>query len=252
MPVNFTLFDISAGLIDQWREAFTVLVPAECRARVVIVHGGISDLHPPFDLHRIACQLLREVRWRVSWTSRYFLLPPSQYWHHISFDQVLSDRLSPPTVPDALTRVAQRVIYDRWRGYAPPGTCTLLPLSGTPCAGNPFSCRYVALCPTMRLPSSVVWHKEIVYNCVWSLLVEIDHHNARAAVDPRLHPIRSVVMTGIGTGIGRIPPKQCAKQTALAFAHYHAAKTRVATWSTMTWADIEQYPLNVRLPSDAY
>ncbi|KAI5989326.1 macro domain-like protein [Pisolithus albus] len=231
MAVNFTLFDVSAGLVDQWREAFTVLVPAECRARVVVRHGRISDLHPPFDC----------------------IVSPANSFGRFDggFDQVLSDQLSPPTVPDALTRVAQRVIYERWRGYAPPGTCTLIPLLGTACAGNPFSCRYVALCPTMRLPSSVVWHKEIVYNCVWSLLVEIDHHNARAAADPRVPPIRSVVMTGIGTGIGRISPKQCAKQTALAFAHYHAAKTRVATWSAMTWADIEQYPLNVHLPSDA-
>ena len=167
-----------------------------------------------------------------------------------SFDQILSDVLAPPDDPSALTRTAQAVLYRRWRGFAPPGTCTLIPLSDTPCAANPFACRFVALCPTMRLPGSVAWHREIVYNCVWSLLVEIDEHNARAAADPRLLPIETVAMTGLATGIGCISANQCAKHTALAFAHYHDAKTNPQKWSAMTWGDIEGYPLTRLLPTD--
>ncbi|RPD57386.1 hypothetical protein L226DRAFT_161126 [Lentinus tigrinus ALCF2SS1-7] len=66
---------------------------------------------------------------------------------------------------------------------------------------NAFKCRFVALCPTMRTPASVTWHREIVYNCVWSLLVAIDEHNARAANEPEGGGrIETVVMTGLATG----------------------------------------------------
>ncbi|GBE80937.1 hypothetical protein SCP_0306590 [Sparassis crispa] len=102
----------------------------------------------------------------------------------------------------------------------------------------------------MRFPSSVAWHREIVYNCVWSLLVEIDEHNNRAAVDPQPFPIETVVMTGLATGIGCVSANQCAKHTALAFAHYHDAKTNPEKWSAMTWGDIAEHPLNIRLPTD--
>ncbi|KAF9231474.1 macro domain-like protein [Melanogaster broomeanus] len=224
MSVKFTLFDISNHLVEAWREAFSALVPEQCQAQVTILQISPIDC----------------------------IVSPANSFGRFDggFDQILSDLLAPSADPAALTRAAQSVLHRRWRGYAPPGTCTLIPLSDTPCAANPFSCRFVALCPTMRFPSSVTWHREIVYNCVWSLLVEVDAHNARAATDSKVHPIESVAMTGLGTGIGCISPQQCAKQTALAFAHYHDAKMKPEMWSAMTWEDIENYPLEIRLPSD--
>lgn len=103
----------------------------------------------------------------------------------------------------------------------------------------------------MRFPSNVTWHKEIVYNCVWSLLVAIDEHNARAAEkDSGLAPIASVGMTGLATGIGRVSPAVCARQTAYAFAHYQDAKNRPEKWSSLSWDDILEMPLNGRLPMD--
>ncbi|THH19316.1 hypothetical protein EW146_g1828 [Bondarzewia mesenterica] len=233
MTVKFVLFDVSADLVDEWRQAFAALVPQECRAQVTILESTLRDLKPPntpFDC----------------------IVSPANSFGRFDggFDQILSDVLAPPDDPSALTRTAQAVIYRRWRGFAPPGTCTLIPLSDTSCAANPFACRFVALCPTMRFPSSVAWHKEIVYNCVWSLLVEVDEHNNRAAADLQLSPIETVVMTGLATGIGCISANQCAKHTALAFSHYHDAKTKPEKWSAMTWGDIEEHPLNIRLPTD--
>ncbi|OBZ71364.1 hypothetical protein A0H81_08767 [Grifola frondosa] len=233
MAPKFLLFDVWTDLVDEWRQAFAALVPEECQAHVTILETTLSELKPPnasFDC----------------------IVSPANSFGRFDggFDQILSDVLAPPDDPSALTRAAQSVLYHRWRGFAPPGTCTLIPLSDTPCATNPFACRFVALCPTMRFPSSVAWHKEIVYNCVWSLLVEIDEHNTRAASDPVLSPIETVVMTGLATGIGCVSANQCAKQTALAFAHYYDAKTNPGKWSAMTWDDIAQYRVNVRLPTD--
>lgn len=169
----------------------------------------------------------------------------------LRFDQVLSDVLAPADDPDALTRTAQNVLYRRWRGFAPPGTCTLIPLADTPCHPNVFNCRYIALCPTMRFPSNVTWHREIVYNCVWSLLVAIDEHNARASeTDSGPTPIASVGMTGLATGIGGVPASVCGRQTALAFAHYQDASSHPEKWSSLSWDDILTMPLDVRIPMD--
>lgn len=167
-----------------------------------------------------------------------------------SFDQVLSDTLAPSENPNALTETAQAFLYKRWRGFAPPGTCTLIPLTSTPCETNPFECRFVALCPTMRFPASVTWHKEIVYNCVWSLLVEIDQHNIRAESNPDASAISTVVMTGLATGVGRVSANVCAKQTALAFAHFHDAQSNPEKWSSLSWGDVLDRPLDKRLPMD--
>ena len=113
----------------------------------------------------------------------------------------------------------------------------------------------------MRIPQSVTWHREIVYNCVWSLLVAIDAHNARVrarAADGTSagndleaeREIEAVAMTGLATGVGRVPMAVCAKQTALAFAHFHEATTNPEKWSALEWKDVQAMPLNPRLPMD--
>ncbi|KAI0353297.1 macro domain-like protein [Trametes cingulata] len=231
MDIQFTLFSIDEDLVDEWRQSFFALVPEDVRNRVSFVHSDFESLNMTFDC----------------------VVSPANSFGRFDggFDQVLSETLAPREDPSALTRVAQRVLYRRWCGYAPPGTCTLIPLVDTPCYPNKFDCRYIALCPTMRFPSAVTWHKEIVYNCVWSLLVEIDQHNARAAQkDSGLAPITSVGMTGLATGIGLVPAAVCARQTALAFVHYYDARSNPEKWSSLTWPDIMEMPLNVRLPMD--
>ncbi|KAI0692411.1 hypothetical protein C8T65DRAFT_711381 [Cerioporus squamosus] len=230
MPVKFILFDLNEDLVNKWREAYEALVSEGCRQNVSIIHSALDDIPKPFDC----------------------IVSPANSFGRFDggFDQILSDSLAPPTDPDALTRTAQSVLYARWRGFAPPGTCTLIPLSDTPCAGNAFRCRFVALCPTMRTPASVTWHREIVYNCVWSLLVAIDEHNSRIG-DEGGGKIETVVLTGLATGVGRVPAAVCAKQTALAFAHFHEATVgNPEKWKALEWHDIGNMPLNRRLPMD--
>ena len=120
-----------------------------------------------------------------------------------------------------------------------------MPLAHTPCADNKLGVRYVALCPTMRVPESVRWHKEVVYNCVWSLLVEVDNHNAAIAEGKGegMARIETVAMTGLATGVGAVPPEVCASQMARAFAHYHEAKTRPEKWGALGWRDILDMPV---------
>ncbi|RPD62625.1 macro domain-like protein [Lentinus tigrinus ALCF2SS1-6] len=219
MTIEFTLF------VDQWRQSFFALIPDEVRDRVSFVHTSLQQSNTTFDC----------------------IVSPANSFGRFDGGEVLA----PADDLEALTRAAQTVLYQRWRGFAPPGTCTLIPLTGTPCHPNPYDCRYIALCPTMRFPSNVTWHKEIVYNCVWSLLVAIDEHNARAAEkDSGLAPIASVGMTGLATGVGRVSPAVCARQTALAFAHNQDAKNRPEKWSSLSWDDILEMPLNGRLPMD--
>ncbi|KAI0758652.1 macro domain-like protein [Trametes elegans] len=233
MTVKFVLFDLHAELPKLWREAFQALVPEEVLNRVTIVQSDFEQLNQKIDC----------------------VVSPANSFGRFDggFDQVLSDTLAPMDDRDALTRTAQAVLYDRWRGFAPPGTCTLIPLKDTPCAHNPFQTRFVALCPTMRTPRSVRWHKEIVYDCVWSLLVAVDNHNARAAADPdpAVRAIETVAMTGLGTGIGMYPAEECAKQTALAFAHFADATANPDKWAALTWKDILRMPLDVSLAEAA-
>ncbi len=80
-----------------------------------------------------------------------------------------------------------------------------------------FQCKYIAHCPTMRVPSNCRWNKEIVYNCMWSLLNELRVHNAvRKTV-----PITRVFVTGLGTGIGGFPSQNMcsANDSSLSALH---------------------------------
>ena len=89
----------------------------------------------------------------------------------------------------------------------------------------------------MRTPEAVNWDHEVVYECIWSLLVTIDNHNAAAATtgDPL---INKVIVPGLGTGVGAISPEKCAVQMALALKHYHDAVSDPDRWSNLQWDQI--------------
>lgn len=157
-----------------------------------------------------------------------------------SFDYFLAMQLTPPVKGfEPPTQVAQSVLYRRWKGYAPPGTCTLIPLADTPCAANKYGCGFIALCPTMRVPQSVTWDREVVYNCTWSLLNALDQHNA--AVGDGGEKIRKVLMTGLATGVGGVSVERCAQQMALAVKHFLDASANTEEWSSLQWEVILDY-----------
>jgi len=88
----------------------------------------------------------------------------------------------------------------------------------------------------MRYPVDVRWHQDLVYNAVWSLLVELGRWNAEEVEveatstrddgtetetkTTRLRTIERVLMTGLGTGTGKVSAARCAQQMILAIKHF--------------------------------
>ncbi|KJZ74314.1 hypothetical protein HIM_06320 [Hirsutella minnesotensis 3608] len=157
-----------------------------------------------------------------------------------AFDDAISRAFSPKDDYFALTRVAQSRLYQEWRGFAPPGTCTLLkiPDEFKARSKNVWGTRYVALCPTMRTPKDVTWDREVIYECVWSLLCSIDKHNRSAQ---EYDKIQSILMTPLATGIGRVSAERWAHQLILALNHYVDAVANAAKWSALEHQDTDEY-----------
>jgi len=146
---------------------------------------------------------------------------------------------------DWITRKAQAVLYEKWRGYAPPGTCTVVRLDhdtpGDAAEMNPWGSEYLLLCPTMRIPWEVTWDREFVYECVWSLLCAVDLHNRKvreAGAGAIESEIKSILMTPLATGCGRISNTQWAEQCVIGMKHWVEAVEKPEIWGCMTWADV--------------
>ncbi|PON22900.1 hypothetical protein TGAM01_v208155 [Trichoderma gamsii] len=166
------------------------------------------------------------------------------------FDDAISRSFSPRDDYLALTRAVQARLYDDWRGFAPPGTCTLLriPDEFHQRSRNAWGTKYLALCPLMRVPSNVEWDREVVYECTWSLLCAVDKHNrsvrragAREQQQQQQDEIHSLLMVPMATGVGGVSPAKWAGQTVLALKHFIDAVEHEAKWSTLEPSDIVEY-----------
>lgn len=220
--LHFTLLDPSSSLAEEWNEAFTKYETVSIK--LSFIHSRLADLVPPeshFDC----------------------IVSPANSYGRLDggFDYFLSEALAPVDDLLAPTQLAQTTLYRRWKGYAPPGTCTLVPLSGSVCENNSHGCAFIAICPTMRIPENVVWNREIVYNCVWSLLVAIDEHNRCAEASGTGKRINKVLMTGLGTGVGGVSARRCAQQMALAMRDFEDASAHPEKWGSMGWDDAISY-----------
>ncbi|TDZ36652.1 Cytochrome P450 monooxygenase cypX [Colletotrichum spinosum] len=163
-----------------------------------------------------------------------------------AFDDAISRALSPRDDYLALTRVAQKQLYDTWRGFAPPGTCTLvsIPDGFRSRSRNVWGVRRVALCPTMRMPGDVNWDREVVYECVWSLLCAVDNHNRRVRTgrsEDGETAIRSILMTPLATGVGRVAPQKWAEQLVLAVKHFVEASENPGMIATLRQQQVQYY-----------
>ncbi|KAH9478651.1 hypothetical protein JR316_0009108 [Psilocybe cubensis] len=293
--LNFILIDRSGALVSEWTRAFTEHIQDRAlRARftpLTLHSGALADLdaaHKQFDcvvspansygrldggkpLSRSPTMFRSEMTALLTRFSQ-----PTFFYPILRFDQAISDALS-PTDPHLPTQLAQSLLYDRWKGYAPPGTCTLLSLADTSCTPNAHGCAYIALCPTMRVPQDATWDREVVYNTMWALLVELEKHNRQAVASgsressisnvhdgisggasdgtltKELHsespctPIRTVLMTGFGTGTGKLSAARCAQQMALAVEHFADACAHPRKWSALEWDDAFSYADEVKL-----
>ncbi|KAF2094559.1 macro domain-like protein [Rhizodiscina lignyota] len=162
------------------------------------------------------------------------------------FDDAISRAFSPAHNYYALTRHVQSELYNQYRGFAPPGTCTLIPIpkeyAERSRTSDRWGCRWLALCPTMRVPDDAKWDREVVYECVWSLLCAIDRHNrsakASGAAEPGGSVINSILMTPLATGVGGVSAKKWANQTVLALKHYINAVENAAQCSSLDWVQV--------------
>ncbi|CAI7585055.1 unnamed protein product [Penicillium glandicola] len=152
-----------------------------------------------------------------------------------AFDDAISRTFSPQGDYYAVTRAAQKVLYEKWRGFAPPGSCTLVEFPDD-LKQNKHGCGWVAICPTMREPDNVSWDREIVYECVWSLLCRVEGHN-RAEGEEK---IQRILMTPLAAGVGGVSKERWALQTVLALRHFVDAVERPVRWGNLHWKDIQQ------------
>jgi len=134
----------------------------------------------------------------------------------------------------------QRALRTRWNGYLPPGSCliTELPSDVEGGGGNQLGASSIAVLPTMRYPVDVRWHQDLVYNAVWSLLVEIRRwnveHLAPGPGDAYRKTIERVLMTGLGTGYGKVSAARCAQQMILAIRHFAQGVPDEADWENVS------------------
>lgn len=105
-----------------------------------------------------------------------------------------------------MERVQQKILDD-YRGEQLVGTSFII---GTGHPQHPF----LAHTPTMRVPMQIVG-TDIPYVAMWAMLLAVEQHNRHAD-----RQISTIACPGFGTGIGRIPPDEAARQMALAYDHF--------------------------------
>jgi len=177
-----------------------------------------------------------------------------------AFDDAISIALSPNPREGYgwTTKKVQSELYKRWRGYAPPGSCTMIDVrrdgawhdvkraeftqkggseqAYVEIAEHAGGCKYIALCPTMRVPREVKWDREVIFECIWSLLCAIDTHNLEVT-DESLR-IESILMTPLATGIGKVSEAKWAAQCVLGLKYWLEAAKNPGKWGNLQWEDV--------------
>lgn len=182
------------------------------------------------------------------------------------FDLALS-RIFQGSSPDlyALTDHVQAALRARWAGFAPPGSCTLVPLPAevSGAGRNKWGTHTIAVLPTMKQPEWVGWNRELVYHGMWTLLCEIGRWNGgvdsecptggergegedgpgegRSVVGSGIDDYEAgkrgsgkgiwrVLVTGLGTGSGGVDVELCGQQMVLAVKQYLEGVPEKARW----------------------
>ncbi|KAJ8501937.1 hypothetical protein ONZ51_g304 [Trametes cubensis] len=195
--------DTAPSLCDAWRAAFADL-PSPVAARFAVKE---ARLDPQAIANEFGpCQCV------VSPANSFGIMDGG-------YDMALSVAFKVDGDTWALTNAVQDVLHERYRGYLPPGSCELVPLSPALTASNALGCTVLATVPTMRTPESVRWHVDLVYECMWHLLSALWRWN-KGERPPGARPVEQVLMTGLGTGWGQIGAERCARQMALAALNF--------------------------------
>jgi O-acetyl-ADP-ribose deacetylase (regulator of RNase III) len=104
----------------------------------------------------------------------------------------------------SLQAAVQRRILDEYLGEQPVGTSMIVDTGNR---SHPF----VAHTPTMRIPMTIA-QTDNVYRAMWAMLIAVERHNQQAK-----RKIEILACPGLGTRTGRVPPKEAARQMAMAY-----------------------------------
>ncbi|KAL5335432.1 hypothetical protein BJX70DRAFT_323092 [Aspergillus crustosus] len=106
----------------------------------------------------------------------------------------------------------------------------------------------------MRTPDSARWDREVVYECVWSLLCAVEGWNRGfdsgasslesssegPGKDRALGRIESVLVTPMATGYGGVSAEKWAAQVVLAMRHFVDALEKPDRWRNLGWGEIPE------------
>ncbi len=117
----------------------------------------------------------------------------------------------------SLERKVQERILEDYLGEQPVGTSFIIE-TGHP--KHPF----LAHTPTMRVPMSIK-DTDVPYTAMWAMLLAVRQHNKT-----HQRQIKSVVCPGLGTGIGRVPYVEAARQMAIAYDYFRHPPKMINTF----------------------
>ena len=132
---------------------------------------------------------------------------------------------------DQLMRDVQDHIITEYMGEQPVGTSFII-------ATNHPKHPWLAHTPTMRVPMDIM-RTDHVYLAMWALLRAVHHHNKTNE-----QPIKKLLCPGLGTGAGRVPPREAARQMSLAYRNYLNPPKHI------DWRFADQRQLDVRYGGD--
>lgn len=127
--------------------------------------------------------------------------------------------------PDIESRIRD-LIREKFWGELPVGAAVIAPTIRTPI-------RDIVYAPTMRVPMSIAG-TDAVYRAMWAALTEVGRHNRRCPPEREQFrtpdmAIGTLIVPGLGTGAGRMPPEEAARQMALAWRNFEGPLT-VNNW----------------------
>lgn len=108
---------------------------------------------------------------------------------------------------EKIMRRVQHHIMDRYFGEQPVGSAFIIPT-------DDVTIPYLCHAPTMRVPSNIDGTDK-VYSATWAALLEVQAFNQTVE-----RKIETVAMPAMGTGFGRVPYDEAARQMAAAWRHY--------------------------------
>ncbi|KAK9470178.1 uncharacterized protein V1510DRAFT_423773 [Dipodascopsis tothii] len=224
-PPSFVLFDYSADMVAAWRAAVAALPSTlplpEIRQGDLIEHSVAFDC----------------------------VVSPGNSFGRLEggLDAVIARAVSPAPHDAAdiaeSIRLLRAIHMDCSAGFQTPGSCYIMDLTavgrlrsaGVGSAGF----RYIAHTPTMIVPAVLAGEaRKTPYFCTYAVLAAVRRFNATVAPD---NAIRSVAISGLGTGVGGLSPDVCARLMVLAWRHFHESLNGLRNdddWDKMTaWTE---------------